>query len=176
MTTSRDRLVKIGAVAVDSGQLVIHDPCYETDITNEKVKEAMLATCPKDAPRDFNHTAKYAELCFMPGRTGAGVVFSSGFGDGCYDVWATIGPTDWGERVKKVEVILVDEGHTERVRPAFGEADPPTPYEEPKNCPECGGPLYLTYGGGFPGIGVDVCRDCGYHPATHTPEEPREGE
>ena len=38
-----------------------------------------------------------------------GVVFSSGFGDGCYDVYAyTKDIKGWGNRVCKVEIVLID--------------------------------------------------------------------
>ena len=38
-----------------------------------------------------------------------GVVFSSGFGDGCYDVYAyTKDIEGWGNRVCKVEIVLID--------------------------------------------------------------------
>ena len=39
----------------------------------------------------------------------SGVVFSSGFGDGCYDVYAyTKDIEGWGNRVCKVEIVLID--------------------------------------------------------------------
>lgn len=39
-----------------------------------------------------------------------GVAFSSGMGDGLYDVYATYADVGgWGERVTKVEIILIDD-------------------------------------------------------------------
>jgi hypothetical protein len=44
------------------------------------------------------------------GNLGLGVIFSSGLGDGAYEVWAYYAKLpDWGERIVKVEVQLVKE-------------------------------------------------------------------
>lgn len=86
---------------------------------------------------------------------------------------------DFSEDEPPEEPTLADKIPSVTAMEAADEWDPPEEPEEPeepKKCPECGGPLYITCGGGFPGIGVDVCRDCGYHPATHSTEEPTECE
>ena len=50
------------------------------------------------------------QLHFEKGHPGVGVVFSSGLGDGVYDVFATIKDVKgWGERITKVEIILIEE-------------------------------------------------------------------
>lgn len=49
-----------------------------------------------------------AQLNFSNGEPGAGVVFTSGFGDGLYEVWATIEDIPgWGRRVVQIDITLV---------------------------------------------------------------------
>ena len=82
----------IGEVGVDSGQLLVCDPCYIRsqwkDTNFDKVKEptgefsydgCCQATCSKDSAGQLNYSM---------GHAGAGVVFSSGYGDGTYPVYA----------------------------------------------------------------------------------------
>lgn len=75
----------LGAVSVDSGQLILVDPCY-------------LKYWDNGDP-DFNTTEilnHYDEACKKTsGKNGGGevfdnlaVAFSSGYGDGCYPVYA----------------------------------------------------------------------------------------
>jgi len=157
-----DRRVLLGVVGVDSGQLIVADPCYlnseweqETGVdlaevlyrdteTGSLFNRPMNWTLPyrngmsyseayksglivKHIPdelkekmqkfsysgccnRTINDENQGGQLHYKMGHAGAGVVFSSGLGDGEYEVWATIGKVDgWGERVKKVEIILIDE-------------------------------------------------------------------
>jgi len=109
----KDKKIKLGVVGVDSGQLMITDPCYidseweqeEFDDKQEaKEKFSYNACCKKTL------TGYGGQLNFKIGRKGAGVVFCSGFGDGCYDVIATIKDHgDLGKRVSKVEIILIDD-------------------------------------------------------------------
>ena len=85
---------KIGEVGVDSGQVMLTDPCYidsqwkktegDTDYDKKPTKEysyegCCLATCSDDC---------YGQLNYEMGHAGAGVVVSSGYGDGSYPVYA----------------------------------------------------------------------------------------
>ena len=94
-----DERVRLGDVGVDSGQLLVIDPCYL---------------------EDWDHQRSYPEAChvtgdgtggqfhYASGRPGLGVAFRSGFGDGVYLVWATVrdfGP--WRRRVVRVEIDLL---------------------------------------------------------------------
>lgn len=151
------RRMKIGVVGVDSGQLVITDPYY-IDHGGEQCQlndpEALChvreQTAPEGQPKDLNHAKKFAQLRFDKGHDGLGVVFNSGMGDGTYEVWATIRECgDWGDRVTKVEVILVEED-------AF--------------CPKC--TTYLNYDIDNP-YGQGFCPDCGWNKAsTSSDKEP----
>lgn len=84
---------QIGVVGVDSGQILITDPCY---IDSEWVDEQFTpGKSPKNA-FSYNaccqktlHTALQAgQLKYLAGHAGVGVVASSGLGDGCYPVYA----------------------------------------------------------------------------------------
>jgi len=109
-----DRTVKIGVVGVDSGQLLICDPCYidhEGEGTELNDYDHMLELRAKTGGGDLNKAAHFLQLNYDKGHKGLGVVFDSGLGDGVYAVVATIGEVPGaGERVKKVEIILVPPG------------------------------------------------------------------
>lgn len=168
---TNEKKVSLGVVGVDSGQLMIIDPCYinsewKVDGTPIAVKfwgrdEDKLSSLLKnigysisedgtkyisctdinaeDTLNIIRKTAKendllivstietdnsYDTVCkltsdeekqggqlnYKLGHEGLGVVFRSGFGDGMYEVFATIKDCgEWGERVSKVEIILIDD-------------------------------------------------------------------
>lgn len=108
----KDERIKIGVVGVDSGQLVVTDPCYiihdgEQKELNDYAHMMRLRSMTKRGKlRDDKLSL---QLNYDKGHEGLGVVFNTGYGDGVYEVWATIGNTDeMGKRVKKVEIILID--------------------------------------------------------------------
>lgn len=108
-----DSRIKIGEVGVDSGQLVICDPCYINHEGNHRELndyDYMLKKRAESGNGDLNRAEKYLQLKYDLGHDGLGVVFDSGLGDGVYDVYATIGKANgWGERIKKIEVILIEQ-------------------------------------------------------------------
>ena len=82
---------KIGFAAVDSGQLLVCDPCY---IDGQWEKEEFSDKPPQNN-FSYNSCCKKTlskegagQLNFKLGHEGCGVVFSSGYGDGCYPVYA----------------------------------------------------------------------------------------
>lgn len=94
-----NKKVKIGEVGVDSGQLMVCDPCYinsewkKTDYTTKTTDEDL-----KKLKGEFSYAGaceatlgkeKAGQLNFKMGHAGAGVALSSGYGDGCYPVYAT---------------------------------------------------------------------------------------
>ena len=94
----------IATVAVDSGTLMIGDPCYA------------LRFKQKDYDQDSKELFKpkcehsYAKPLKLPLYKGIDerVTFTTGFGDGLYEVYQTT--VDFGEagkRVTKVEIILI---------------------------------------------------------------------
>lgn len=119
MTTRTETTVLIGSVAVDSGQLMLCDPCY---IGGEGWDDATFApSSPNEAgtyPHSYNGACGatlsdkgYGQLAFSAGHAGAGVAFSSGLGDGFYPVYATIiDDPVWGRRIARVEVVMMEDG------------------------------------------------------------------
>ncbi len=79
---------QIGVVGVDSGTLLLGDPCYW--LSDEDYNKELL-----QSNFDKSHQVNY-DL----GHAGKGVIVSSGYGDGCYPVFATI----QDGRVKEVTV------------------------------------------------------------------------
>jgi len=100
--------IKIGVCGVDSGQLLVIDPCYidsewkKGDNPEEDFGGGTYAECCKKTIE-----GKFGQLKFKRGHDGLGCVFSTGFGDGLYPVYAYIKDFgEWGKRVVKVEIIM----------------------------------------------------------------------
>lgn len=97
----------IGSFGVDSGQAMIGDPCYIKDFENwddvvpfedhvkHKGRYSYLGAC------EATLTEGYGEL-----GLGSGVVFSTGYGDGVYPVYAEINEDG---RVARIIVDFVGE-------------------------------------------------------------------
>jgi len=115
----KDKRVLLGSFGVDSGQVLICDPCYidsEWEKSNErKIGKFSYGGCcattlgANEGEKPKDGIAFGGELLYKKGHSGAGVVSCTGFGDGCYEVFAVIGDVPhWGKRVKKLEIIFVD--------------------------------------------------------------------
>lgn len=102
---------KIGVVGVDSGQLMVTDPCYvnsqwKPESDNEAVGTFSYSGCCETTMQE----GQAGQLNYELGHAGVGVVFSSGFGDGVYDVFARYSDFDeWGTRIAEVRVILIED-------------------------------------------------------------------
>lgn len=100
MTEDTERVVHLGSVAVDSGHLMIADPCYV--LKGQEWDDACDAIV---APRQ-THGVQLPHMATPFGK----LIFESGLGDGIYDVEAVIGDVPgWGERIKQVTITLIDE-------------------------------------------------------------------
>ena len=84
---------QIGVCGVDSGQILLCDPCYidsewkKEDFDDKKKSKNYFsynACCKKTLTKNLA-----GQLNFKLGHAGAGVVVSSGYGDGVYPVYAT---------------------------------------------------------------------------------------
>lgn len=99
MSTKR---VQVGSCGVDSGQIMIADPCYliDGDFSEKHYEEACEITLSED---------RAGPLMYDMGHEGKAVVASSGIGDGFYPVYATYSDDDgWGERIMKLEIDFSD--------------------------------------------------------------------
>ena len=109
--------IKIGEIGVDSGQLMICDPCFiDSEWIKQDVNFSKESSQKETGEFSYDGSCKgimnkqYSQMNFKKGQSGAGVSFSSGFGDGRYEVIATF--KDYGKsgkRIKKVEIILIEE-------------------------------------------------------------------
>jgi hypothetical protein len=89
---------KIGEVGVDSGTLMIIDPCYIDDAESAE-------RLSSDRIQDLVDEVQAGTVA-----GGLGLIFRSGLGDGIYEVFATYtNNTIFGERIAKVEIILIEE-------------------------------------------------------------------
>lgn len=98
---TRENPELLGRVTVDSGRLVILDPC---GLERDKVGSHFMK---KIRHLEFNAN-QAGELAFDSGEKGMAVGFISG--DGIYDVWGYF--TDipgQGRKISKVEIILTEE-------------------------------------------------------------------
>lgn len=87
----------IGNVGVDSGQLMVTDPCYIDDEWHHDLREGIIQSERTEEtvfPYSYHGASSatldvgHGELAFKRGHAGAGVVFSTGWGDGIYPVYA----------------------------------------------------------------------------------------
>jgi hypothetical protein len=98
----KSKWVKIGDCAVDSGTLMIVDPCYVLPD-----KEGVVANKDSYTYEKFLNdigSDKFKQI-LASGIGGTGVLSSTGFGDGCYPVFAkVVDEGDWGERIKEIKI------------------------------------------------------------------------
>lgn len=95
---------KVAEVGVDSGGLVLIDPCYlrnEEDMSKWYDREY----CTEEAMKKL----------VKPIQDGLGVTMHSGYGDGCYNVFVRYTPEGgpWGKRVAAMKVVFVEEEEDE---------------------------------------------------------------
>lgn len=103
----KEEQIKVGTIGVDAGLCWIGDPCYILG-DNPNRKFSWSEFCDELWSDETNPTMK--SFPYAKGHEGLGVCVSTGFGDGCYDVIATvIDDPQWGRRVKKVEVIFIED-------------------------------------------------------------------
>lgn len=99
--------IELGVVGVDSGQLLIIDPCYFNEHKLVSSYEEILKA------RGFPDKRNYADqLKYDLGHDGLGVVFDSGIGDGIYKVYGKL--KDFGKlgkRLAEVRIVLIDEDY-----------------------------------------------------------------
>lgn len=87
-----DERIRLGTVDVDSGQLIVIDPCYVGRLTDDFYEQVC----------SVNQVGLGGQVNYGRASRGLAVTFHSGFGDGTYSVYATISD----RRVVKVEIDL----------------------------------------------------------------------
>lgn len=111
-----DKRILLGSIAVDSGQMMLVDPCYISSHWKDKNYDEQKQ---KEMKKSQDFTMTYNGACAATLQddkhggileNGVAAVCESGFGDGAYEVWLTISDErDWGNRVKKMEIIFIDD-------------------------------------------------------------------
>lgn len=89
--------ILIGSCGVDSGQIMIVDPCYVIDgkFSKQQYDECCTVTLGKESAGQIMNSLA--------------VVASSGIGDGYYPVYATFSDVPgWGEVITKLEIDFTD--------------------------------------------------------------------
>lgn len=91
--------ITLGIVGVDSGQLLVTDPCY---------LDSELYDYDEMSKRDQANKRFGRQLKYKQGHAGLGVVFSTGLGDDVYEVEALVGEVGrLSKRVKEVRIRFV---------------------------------------------------------------------
>lgn len=102
---------RIGFVGVDSGQLLVCDPCY---IDGQWKKNRFQGGVNETETHEFSYdgcckaslTKKgYGQLNYEKGHAGVGVAFSSGDGDGVYPVYARFVEG----RIAEIKIKMIEE-------------------------------------------------------------------
>lgn len=101
----------VGVVGVDSGQLMVCDPCYIESEWQPQVHldfgDAHKGEFSYDGACNATMSEKrYGQLNYRMGHAGAGVAFSSGWGDGSYEV--RIRRTPEG-RIAEARIVMIEE-------------------------------------------------------------------
>ena len=102
MTNKNEKWITIGKVGVDSGSLMIGDPCNLDRDWNEKLYDKWICEGLCNSKKGY---IAINEKC-----ANQAVAFLSGFGDGIYEVKALI--KDYGKlgkRIKEVKIILIED-------------------------------------------------------------------
>lgn len=95
----------IGYCPVDSGQLIIVDPCYLSRWTDGEYNPDDKNGEPQNSYDEACRLTVDGEVFENKQHSIGGVVTSTGFGDGRYPVTATVEVSkEWGVRVKSINI------------------------------------------------------------------------
>ena len=104
---------KIGEIGVDGGQAMVCDPCYIESEWKSSDLPQDLGKGPRTHEFSYDGCCRETlskdmagQLNYKMGHAGAGVAFSTGWGDGVYPVYATYNEEG---RIVKVEVLFDEE-------------------------------------------------------------------
>ena len=100
---NKETKIKVGTIGVDAGLCWIGDPCYL--LGNNPNRKFTWSEFLNELGNAYPTMKSFP---YAMGHEGLGVCVSTGYGDGSYDVIATvIDDPQWGRRVKKIEVTFI---------------------------------------------------------------------
>ena len=112
----------IGTICVDSGQMMLADPCYVKDFADDNSDAEGVMKLMEAMKDGSDNSFSYIGACSQsntPQQAGVlvndigaemGVVCSSGFGDGGYPVYVKRHDFgEWGKRVVEMKIEFVNE-------------------------------------------------------------------
>jgi len=97
--------IKVGRVGVDAGLIWIGDPCYvihknDGELEKDGLGKDWMGFCDKLQSNEKDLVTDFGIL---------GMAISSGFGDGCYDVYVKYSDEgSWGRRVAEAKIVFID--------------------------------------------------------------------
>jgi len=108
----------IGHIGVDSGQMMLSDPCYVTDdsFTDDRSNGLDIGE-NREGPYPLNYegacnASMSKDNAGVLGDYGAAVVCATGYGDGSYPVYVEYAEesetNSWGRRVKSMTIEFID--------------------------------------------------------------------
>ena len=111
----------IGTIGVDSGQMMLADPCYVKDFADDNSDAEGVMKLMEAMKDGSDNSFSYIGACSQsntPQQAGVlvndigaemGVVCSSGFGDGGYPVYVKRHDFgEWGKRVVEMKIVFVE--------------------------------------------------------------------
>jgi hypothetical protein len=101
-----DGLEYIGSFAVDSGQAMVGDPCYLDGWKTNEGEEWNLEGKVGEYSYQGASATTLENTGTMELSSGKAVVFSSGYGDGLYPVWAQF---DNDGRIAKIVIDFISD-------------------------------------------------------------------
>ena len=112
----------IGSIGVDSGQMMLADPCYVKDFADDNSDAEGVMKLMEAMKDGSDNSFSYIGACSQsntPQQAGVlvndigaemGVVCSSGFGDGGYPVYVKRHDFgEWGKRVVEMKIEFVND-------------------------------------------------------------------
>ena len=107
-----DNCEQIGHIGVDSGQMMLLDPCYVDSIWDKADDLPVSIDMEPTETVDYNGACSATLSVKKSGILGRGIaaVCATGFGDGQYPVYVEFSDEgEWGRRVKSMTIVFIDD-------------------------------------------------------------------
>lgn len=151
LTLNRDEWKLVGYIGVDSGLCFIADPCYilhKDKAEPGETPEGLPASLGKDwgefcdKLNDGTPGPTMKSFPYALGHEGLGICVSTGFGDGCYNVYAHVSDEGtWGNRVGAIFIDFMGNAFGDEDEEELKEAEEIREVQalaDEGKCPECG--------------------------------------